>query len=181
MEKIPGKATSDGLIRVAIVGPESTGKTSLARQLAAHFNTHWVPEYAREYLDQTGGKYEAPDLLEIARGQVGLEDKLATASKRLLFCDTNLLVIKIWSEHKYHNCHPWILREMARRKYHLHLLCDVDLPWMPDPLREHPDSRAYFFAKYKRELTDLKIPFRIISGNGPERFSKAVNAVVNLR
>ena len=181
MEKVTGNTTAGSLIKVAIVGPESTGKTTLAQKLAAHFDTHWVPEYAREYLDRTAGKYEPSDLLEIAKGQTTLEDRLAGKSKNLLFCDTNLLVIKIWSEHKYKDCHPWILNEMDSRKYHLHMLCDVDLPWTADPLREHPDLRDYFFEQYKNELTDLKIPFQVINGNGTERFSKAVNAVNNLR
>ena len=181
MEKIAGKTTADSLIKVAIVGPESTGKTSLAAKLAAHFNTSWVPEYAREYLDKTDGKYDKSDLLKIARGQVGLEDRLAKESQNLLFCDTNLLVIKIWSEHKYHSCHPWISQELMDRKYDLHLLCDVDIPWKEDPLREHPDLRDYFLEKYRTELTDLKIPFRIIGGNESERFNAALNAIENLR
>ena len=181
MEKVAGRTSADSLIRVAIVGPESTGKTFLAQKLAAHFNTHWVPEYAREYLDKTGGKYRQSDLLEIARGQINLEDRLANKSQNLLFCDTNLLVIKIWSEHKYKNCHPWILQQLVRRKYHLHFLCDVDLPWIEDPLREHPDLRTYFFEKYRTELTDLQVPFHVISGSETVRFNMAVNAVDNLR
>lgn len=181
MEKIAGKTTADSLIKVAIVGPESTGKTSLAEKLAAHFNTHWVPEYAREYLDKTGGKYGQSDLLKIARGQVNLEDKLAKESQNLLFCDTNLLVIKIWSEHKYQNCHPWIIQELMRRKYDLHFLCDVDIPWKEDPLREHPDLRIYFFKRYRTELTNLKIPFHVIGGNEGERFHTALNAIENLQ
>ena len=181
MEKITGKTTADRLIKVAIVGPESTGKTFLAQKLAGHFDTHWVPEYAREYLDKTGGEYEQSDLLKIARGQVDLEDKLAEKSRNLLICDTNLLVIKIWSEHKYQNCHPWILQEILRRKYDLHFLCDIDLPWQEDPQREHPHLRTYFLDRYQTELTNLKVPFHMIRGNEMKRFHAAVNAIDNLR
>ncbi|MDN5214831.1 ATP-binding protein [Fulvivirgaceae bacterium BMA12] len=181
MEKIAKHTTAGALIKIAIVGPESTGKTFLARELASHYQVQWVPEFAREYLDKTDGKYQESDLLEIARGQVNLEDKIAAKNRGPLICDTNLLVIKIWSEHRYQQCHPWILAEWQRRKYHLHILCNIDFPWELDPLREHPHLRTYFFERYKAALMAAKSPFLVLSGSKVERFNAAVAAINNLR
>lgn len=163
--------------KIAVVGPESTGKSALSKKLAAHFNTVWVPEYAREYLDRLGQVYQQEDLLEIAKGQVENEDKLSQKANRLLICDTNLVVIKIWSDIKYGNCHEWIIREMNARNYDHHLLMNVDLPWEYDPYREHPYVRESLFKRYEDELINLGVDFTIIRGNYQERFKKAVEIV----
>ncbi|MFW5872398.1 MAG: AAA family ATPase, partial [bacterium] len=105
-------------IKIAIVGPESTGKSTLSKQLALYFKTAWVPEYARDYLNKLGRPYKQSDLLLIAQEQIALEEK-AAANHEMVFCDTNLLVIKIWSEFKYQSCHPWILKSIKERKYDL--------------------------------------------------------------
>lgn len=170
----------DRLKKVAIVGPESTGKTTLSKQLATHFETQWVPEFAREYLENLGGSYTAEDVEQIAREQIKLEDEYAQQTQNLLICDTNLLVIKIWMEHAYKTLPDWIAEEIAARAYDLHLLTDVDLPWEPDPLREHPHMRDYFFEKYRSDLEALNVPFIIISGNLNERLEQATVAVRQL-
>lgn len=163
--------------RIAIVGPESTGKTDLARFLAGHYQTTWVPEFARVYLENLHRPYTKDDLLIIARGQIQSENALAKKANRLLFCDTNLVVIKIWSEFKYHTCDPEILTLMNDQKYDLHLLMDVDLPWEDDPLREHPDKRQELFDLYKAELENTQTNFTIIRGDYALRKESAIKAV----
>jgi len=161
--------------KVAIVGPESTGKSELSQQLAHHYKSDWVPEYAREYLHRLGRPYEEKDLLEIARGQLRLEDEKREADP--LFCDTNLIVIKIWSDHKYGQTHPEILKSLEQRTYDFYLLTDIDLPWQEDPQREHPKLRAYFFGLYEQYLRDHQLPYGVVSGVGKDRLTCAINAL----
>ncbi len=171
--------------RIVIIGPESTGKSTLCKQLATHFNTIWCQEYAREYLLTNGTDYSYDDLLIIAKGQIDLEDKYANElscqdnNNRLLFIDTDMYVMKVWCEYVFGKCHPFILSEIARRKYDLYLLCNIDLPWIKDELREYPDEqpRRELFQLYKDILINQAVPFVEISGIEEERTSKAVNAI----
>jgi NadR type nicotinamide-nucleotide adenylyltransferase len=165
------------LKRIAITGPESTGKSELAEKLAKHYNALWVPEYAREYLEDLGHPYKEDDIVNIAKGQLEMEEEEAQHSKYLLFCDTDFIVTKIWSEFKYGRCHPWILEQVEKHIYDLYLLCDIDLPWAEDPLREHPQKRKELFELYYRELKTRKLPFRIIAGTGEARTRNAILAV----
>jgi NadR type nicotinamide-nucleotide adenylyltransferase len=165
--------------RIAITGPESTGKSLLAESLARHFKTFWVPEFARDYLNNLGRPYEEHDILTIARGQLREEEKLYRQAKEILFCDTEMIVVKIWSEVRYQRCHPWILKTISTHTYDYFLLCDIDLPWEPDPLREHPDRRKFLFDLYFRELTDRKLPFSVITGSGSARMENAISVLVN--
>ncbi len=165
------------LKRIAITGPESTGKSSLCAQLANHFNEPWVPEVARSYIDNLNRAYTAADILEIAKQQIDREENTAKNANQFLFCDTELIVTKIWSEHKYQKCDPWILAQILKNKYHLYLLCDVDLPWEPDPQREHPGLRAYFFKKYKEELSTHQCDYQIVSGKGQQRLENAIKII----
>ena len=166
--------------KIAIVGPESTGKSTLSQMLADHYQTTWVPEYARTYLEQMDQTYQQEDLLDIAKGQMELEDKLEKEANRVLFCDTNLWVIKIWSEYKYGSCNPWILDQIRQRKYDLHLLTYIDIPWQDDPLREHPDKRQDLFNLYQRELVQSNTNFKIIRGNYQHRLSQAIRIIENI-
>lgn len=163
--------------KVAVIGPECTGKSSLSAFLADHFGTKWIPEYAREYLDNLGRPYEQHDLLAIARGQLALEDKVAETASDLLICDTNLYVIKVWSEYKYGTCDPEILDHIEKRKYDLYLLTYIDLPWTPDPLREHPHKREELFYIYETEMKNQSVPFVIIKGEGNQRYQSAIQAI----
>jgi len=165
------------LKKIAIIGPESTGKSELAQQLARHYVTEWVPEYARFYLDRLGRDYEQNDLLEIAKGQLAWEDDKAEDANQYLICDTNLMVIKIWSDHKYGNTDEWIEASLEERKYDFYLLNNIDLPWRPDPQREHPTMRKHFFNIYQQYLEDHKLPFAIVSGIEGDRKNCAVDAV----
>ena len=165
------------LTTVAITGPESTGKTTLSRQLAAHYRTTWVPEYARAYLAEKGPHYTLSDLEAIAHGQLQAEASVAAEAQRqehaVLFCDTDLLVIKVWAEHAFGHCPAWILQRLQQQRYDLVLLPNVDLPWEPDPLREHPHLRQHFFQLYQRALQDQKANFAVISGEPAQRFEQA--------
>lgn len=165
------------LKRIAITGPESTGKSSLCKQLAEHYNEPWVPEVARTFIDNLNRPYTADDILEIAKLQVKQEDLKAQKARQFLFCDTELIVTKIWSEHKYQKCNPWILDQIAKPSYFLYLLCDIGLPWEPDPQREHPHLREHFFNLYAKELEDRKLNYKIVSGIGHERLENAIKFI----
>ena len=165
------------MVRVAIVGPESTGKSTLAAQLAAHYQTIWVPEYARAYLERLGRAYTAYDVARIGRGQLALEAALASLASRVLVCDTNLLVVKIWMEHAYQTCPPWLTRHYTAHRYDLQLLMQIDLPWQEDPQREHPHLRRYFFDWNQRELERQKAPYQIIAGSAERRYQSAVQII----
>lgn len=163
--------------KVAIVGPESTGKTSLAKQLAEHYGAQWVPEYAREYLDGLNRPYTYDDLVVIAKGQLSEEDRIAATANELLICDTNLVVIKVWGEFKFSKCPEWVEQNLKERQYDFYLLMDIDFPWIADPQREHPESREELFAMYKQVLDDLGVDYAIISGEPGDRLGKAVEAL----
>ena len=166
--------------KVAVIGPECTGKSDLSEFLANHYHTAWVPEYARGYLDNLVRPYEEHDLLTIAHGQIRLEDKFANGANDLIICDTNLYVIKVWSEFKFGRCHPEILRQLATRKYDLYLLTYIDLPWIADPLREHPDKREELYKIYFDEMKNQTVPCVEIKGTGNDRRLKAVEAIEKL-
>jgi NadR type nicotinamide-nucleotide adenylyltransferase len=165
--------------KIVIIGPESTGKSTLTRGLAEKFGEPWVEEYAREYLENLGRPYNYGDLLKIAQGQIALEKQKLKAAARLLFCDTDLNVIRVWSDHKFNKTHPWIVKQIKERTYDLYFLTAIDIPWQEDPLREHPDPemRQYFFDIYHQLLTASKTPFFVISGNPEQRLDQAVKHV----
>ena len=171
------------LLRISLTGPESAGKSTLAAQLAAYYSTAYVPEYAREYLEANGAAYTPADLEAIAHGQLAAEDAAAAQASQLLFCDTDLLVIKIWAENAFGTCPAWVLAELARPRYTLTLLLAPDLPWSPDPLREHPDpaQRWHFYNLYRTELVSRKWPFVEISGSPAQRLLQALAAVESVR
>ena len=169
--------TSTSVKKVAILGPECTGKTELSHYLASFFKTEWVPEYARAFLNKLNRPYEKSDLTKIAHGQLRMEDEWIQNANRVLICDTNLIVVKIWSEHKFGECDPEILNVMGGRHYDLFLLTNIDIPWEADPQREHPDKREYFWDLYKKEAANSKIPTVEISGTGDERRKKATEAI----
>ena len=165
------------MLKIAITGPESTGKSTLSQLLARHYNTVWVPEYARSYINSLGRPYTVSDLEAIARGQLALEQEALQKAGSILFADTDLLVIKIWSEHAFGYCPEWILEKLRQQDYNLCLLMGVDLPWEPDPQREHPHLRQYFYDWYKRELQELGVNFVEITGQHEERLQLACRHV----
>ncbi|CAN5724642.1 hypothetical protein BH24BAC1_BH24BAC1_02440 [soil metagenome] len=165
------------MLRVAVTGPESTGKSTLSAQLAQHFHTVWVPEFARGYIGSLNRPYTLSDLEEIARGQLKAVEEALPRANRVLFCDTELLVIKIWSEYAFGTCPAWIRKDLARQPYDLYLLLNVDLPWEPDPQREHPELREFFYGWFKAELQQYGFPVVEISGRKEARLQRAVEAV----
>jgi NadR type nicotinamide-nucleotide adenylyltransferase len=163
--------------RVCIFGPESTGKTTLARRLADHFRTAMVPEYARTLLEAQGGECRAEDMERIARGQVAAEEALARNANRVLICDTDVLATTIWSEVLFGTCPDWVGAQAEARGQDLYLLLDVDVPWVPDVVRYLPDNRRAFFERCRQALERLGRRHVIIRGNWDERFEQARRAV----
>ncbi len=174
--------------KIVIIGPESTGKSTLCEELAAHYKTIWVKEYAREYLETNGTEYRYEDLYTIALGQIAGEEKAiselinrqpSTVNCQPLFIDTDLYVMKVWSEFVFNKCDNRILKGITQRNYDLYLLCDIDLPWVEDNLREYPDleSREKLFHFYKESMTEQQTPWVLIRGNYEERLQVAINAV----
>jgi NadR type nicotinamide-nucleotide adenylyltransferase len=169
--------------KVVIIGPESTGKSVLAEQLAEHYKTIWCPEFAREFLLERQGKYSFEDLLNIAHGQLELEDVMLTqATNGFYFIDTDMYVMKVWCEVAFEQCHTWILKQIAKRQYDLYLLCNIDLPWVKDELREYPDleTRKRLFEMYRDLVINQNTPWAIISGTDTERLQMAVSMVDTL-
>jgi NadR type nicotinamide-nucleotide adenylyltransferase len=168
--------------KVVVIGPESTGKSTLCKALAAHYHTGWVREYAREYLEEHGMAYKCETLSAIARGQLAGENQEAAGAGDLLFIDTDLYVIKVWSEFVFGRCERWILDEIARRHYDAYLLCKTDLPWAEEPLREYPDPgvRDRLYHIYKDLLVNQAVPWAEIGGTADERVRQAVAAVERL-
>lgn len=165
------------MLKIVITGPESSGKTTLATALAAHFHSPFVPEFARGFLEDRGPEYVEKDLLAIAQGQVAAEERAMRSAPGLLFCDTDLITIRIWSEEKYGRCHPWIVQQIEQRPYDLWLLCKPDLAWVSDPLRENPGDRDRLFDLHVDLLDELGKPYMVISGEGPLRTSLAIGLV----
>jgi NadR type nicotinamide-nucleotide adenylyltransferase len=166
--------------KIVIIGPESTGKSTLCQQLADHYKTVWCPEFAREYLMENGMDYTFDDLLKIAHGQLELEDvMLANAQNGLYFIDTDMYVMKVWCEVAFENCHTWILKQIAQRKYDLYLLCSVDLPWTADELREYPDLafRQKLFNMYKDIVINSNALWAEISGTDVQRLQMAAGII----
>jgi NadR type nicotinamide-nucleotide adenylyltransferase len=179
--------------KIVTIGPESTGKSFLCTQLAAHYKSVWCPEYAREYLLKNGMNYTYDDLLTIAKGQLNLEEKMMgdlaakiSSSKDQdpihhtpYFIDTDMYVMKVWCEFVFGNCHRYVLDQIVEREYDLYLLCNNDLHWVKDELREYPDlaSRQKLYAIYKDILVNQEVPWIEISGQNEERVHLAIKAV----
>ena len=172
--------SSNRVLRIAITGPESTGKSTLCRQLANYYHTNWVPEFARTYIDKLNRNYHEQDLIEIAKGQIDLEKIHSKNAQRLIFCDTELLVIKIWSMHKYGRVHPTILTMCNEISYDLYLLTKPDLYWQHDSQRENPSKGDYFFQLFKDELLSRNATFKIVEGKNDKRLMNAVGIINNI-
>lgn len=168
------------LKRIAITGPESTGKSWLASALALHFNDIWAPEFSRSYLESLNRPYHFDDIEKIAQGQIEAENALASKAKSWLFCDTDVLVNYVWSSYKYGKSTQWIENMLKHHTYTHTLLCSTDLPWQFDPLREHPLQRDELFDLYLSLLQKSGVSFSIVSGSGDERLQCALNAISNL-
>ncbi|NMC99997.1 MAG: ATP-binding protein [Bacteroidales bacterium] len=160
-----------------IIGPESTGKTTLCKQLAEHFKGIWIPEYARFYVEQIKRPYTYDDVIHIAQKQIETEESIKVNPTDYLFFDTDLIITKVWLLHVYKQCPEWIdvfLKNAYRKSY---FLCYPDLPWEFDPVRENPHLREYLFNWYKKELIYYGFNYFIINGKEQQRLN---NALINI-
>lgn len=181
----------DKLQKIVVLGPESTGRLTLCAALAAHYQTSWVKEYARQYLSENGTDYSYENLLTIAKGQIENEEKAIASlhSSNLnkggenktnkLIVDTDMYVMKVWCEYVFNNCHPYILEAINARSYDLYLLCDIDLPWAADEMREYPDEkpRIELLTIYKELLMNQNTPWGIVRGTGTARTNHAIEII----
>lgn len=168
--------------KIVLFGPESTGKTTLAMQLARHYNSVWVPEYAREYLQDKWNNERKTcgidDLLPIAEGQMRLENMLAQKTDTVLICDTDLLETKVYSEEYYMgSCDPILEKYAIQNTYDLYFLTYIDSPWVEDDLRDRPQEREEMFNAFKKALQKYKRPFILLKGSKNERLKEAVKHI----
>jgi NadR type nicotinamide-nucleotide adenylyltransferase len=163
-------------LRVCLIGPECTGKTTLAEDLAAHFGAPWVPEFAREYAERVGRELTADDVEPIARGQMANED--AAPRDGLVILDTDLISTVVYARHYYGHCPEWIEAAAATRKADLYLLTDIDLPWVPDSLRDSAAPRESLYDQFAQTLKDYDANVATITG---DRFAAAIKQLDSLR
>src|SRR5690606_26537383 len=179
------KQQPSNCIKVVVFGPESTGKTTLSMELANHYNTVWVPEYARTYLqkkwDATRKICEPEDLLPIAEGQMKLENTLAQETNSVLICDTDLLETKVYSEAYYLGyCDPILEKYALENTYDLYFLTYIDTPWELDDLRDKPNERESMFQAFESALITNNRPYVLLKGNKKERLETAVTYIDKL-
>jgi len=172
-------------LKIVLFGPECTGKTTLAKLLASHYNTQWVPEFAREYLQNKWDKRQKvctkEDLPVIVSGQLRLEKQKFPKARKYLFCDTNILVTRIWSETHFDGyCDPEIIKLSEELKYDYYLLTSIDIPWKKDYLRDRPNGREKMFSYFKDTLDRNNKPYSILNGSIKDRLSNSLKIINNL-
>ncbi|MEO6303857.1 MAG: ATP-binding protein [Bacteroidia bacterium] len=169
------------VIKIAIIGAESTGKSELCEALAKHYNTHCVPEYAREYFNHSDlYNYTKEDLVIIAKKQIEKENDLIKKAHRFLFCDTTLITLKIWAELEFKQTPDFIEQNLFKIKYDHYLITANDMPWKEDPLRQNKFSREMIFEMNKAEVEKLKTPYHVIKGLNEERKNNAIRIIDKL-
>ena len=173
-----------GIAVVVVTGSESTGKTTLAAHLARAFDTAWVPEYARTYLDEkiatTGTALDASDVEPIARGHIAAADAGIVRARGLVVFDTDLVSTVVYSRHYYGDCPPWIERAARNRLGDLYLLCDIDAPWIPDPARDLPHRREHMHGLFEAALDALGANAVLVRGSWTDRRATAIAAIAAL-
>lgn len=167
----------ESIPKIAVVGPESTGKSTMAAYLAGHYQTIWVPEYARGYCEKLTAPPTIDDEVNMFYGQLALEAELAPQATKILICDTTFITVKIWSDAFFGYTPQVVLDELPRHPYDLYLLLDIDLPWEDDPLRDFPNQRAHFMQVWHNELKALNAHYVTIAGSGIDRYNQAIAAV----
>ena len=170
------------MYKIAIIGPESTGKTAIAKSLADHFKAPWVPEYARKYVEKLTNPYTYDDVCNIALKQIEQEifyEQPSSAFENYVFFDTELIITKVWFSYCFQKIPDFLTERMKNGFFDLYLLCSPDLTWEPDPVREHGNDREFFFDWYKNEIEQTGKPYIIITGTGNQRIQNAIDAVQN--
>jgi NadR type nicotinamide-nucleotide adenylyltransferase len=165
------------IVKIAIVGPESTGKSTMSAYLAKHYNTVWVPEFARDYCAALTEPPVWQDEINMFFGQLALEEEYLPKANKLLICDTTFITVKIWSDQMFGSSPQEVLDELPKHPYDFYLLLDIDMPWEEDPLRDFPDMREHFMEVWHKELKELNANYVVISGVGQERYDKAVEEI----
>ena len=164
--------------KIAVVGPESTGKSTMSAWLADHYNTIWVPEYARGYCEKLTAPPTWQDEINMFYGQVALEKEMSPLAKNgLLICDTTFITVKIWSDHIFGSSPKEVTDALSQHQYDLYLLLNIDMPWQDDPLRDFPTLREHFMEVWHKELKALNANYVLISGTGQQRYDSAVEAI----
>jgi NadR type nicotinamide-nucleotide adenylyltransferase len=169
------------IIKIAVVGAESTGKTWLCEALAEHYNTVWVPEYARAYFNDSDiYNYTLEDLVTIAKKQVEMEEENLVNARKFLFCDTTLITLKIWAELEFQTTPKLIGENLQKAHYDHYFITSNDIPWQEDPLRQNKHSRELLFQMNETEVKKTGIPYSIISGTEALRLKNAVKILDSL-
>lgn len=167
----------ESIFKIAVVGPESTGKSTIAEQLADHYHTIWVPEFARGYCENLTAPCTWEDEINMFHGQLALEKQLLPKANKLLICDTTFITVKIWSDHSFGKSPQEVNDKLYLHPYNFYILLDIDLPWQDDPLRDFPDLREHFMAIWHKELKALDAVYTVVSGSGATRLNNAIKAV----
>lgn len=165
------------LKKVALIGPESTGKSELSEKLAKYFSTEWVEEYARNYVATLNRPYTLDDIITISKKQLEIEKEKEKKANQILFIDTELIIAKVWAEDVFKTCPDFIQNALNKQNYDLYLLTYPDIPWEPDGVRENPHRREYFFTIYKNELISRRFNFVEIYGIGETRLQNAIKSI----
>lgn len=164
--------------KIAVVGPESTGKSTIAIQLAKYYQALWVPEYARYYCEALTADCTLQDEINMFHGQLALEQSvLAMTETDFIICDTTFITVKIWSDAFFGQTPQIVLDALQKYPYDFYVLLDIDLPWQDDPLRDFPNQRAHFMEVWHKELNALGAKYKVVSGLGEDRFKNAVEVI----
>ncbi len=167
----------ENIKKIAIVGPESTGKSTISAELAEYYDTVWVPEYAREYCSALTEPCTWDDEINMFRGQLALEKQFLPKANKILICDTTFITVKIWSDHMFGESPQEVLDELHQHPYDLYLLMNIDLAWQEDPLRDFPHMREHFMEVWHKELKVLDANYHVISGSDEERLKNAIERI----
>lgn len=167
------------MLKIAVTGPESTGKSVLSAQIAEYFHTTEIPEYARTYLQNFKGRYSIDDVVNIAKGQTRLIEEEKSRHPQVIVTDTEMTVCKVWTEYVFHRTPHFIEKALREQDFDIYLLCNIDLPWTYDPLRENPNinEREEIFHLYQLILNNINAPYGIVCGTGEQRFHNALSII----
>ncbi len=164
----------DKPVKIVVTGPESSGKSKLCEQLAAHFNAIWIPEFARIYLEGHGPKYDFQLLLKMEKMHLRHQQEFLKDQPKIVFLDTDLINYLVWEKLVFNKQHKWLREAAEKESGHRYLITYPDLPWEADPLREHPKEGMLIFDHHLREVANRSRPYRVVKGRGDKRLQNAI-------